>query len=201
MRAAYILTIAFLMMTSCNEPVNKAIEFDGASVDSVSKALGKETVELVPITREQVIAQIAKDTCLLGLKYGMSSEQIDNHSISLHKKNILKMNKDGKYFGLIETDNQNYVVFAFAPFVQDRTMYGLGLSLYYPKDSIPVNYSVWTNLLDKQLGKHKETKSEHISNLRRWSMYNVDISLWPSDGELSLVFRNTELETLLFTKK
>src|SRR5690606_25002599 len=139
-----------------------------------------------------------RDTCLLGFKYGMNSQELSIHLDSLVNENILKMDADENLSGIINIYEHDAYKFTFAPFIQNDIMYGAGFSLSCPEVSVKLNYSKWTDFLDRQFGQHIETTSEFVGDIKQWLLNNIQISLWITSNELSLSFRDSKLEESLF---
>src|SRR5690606_5072109 len=100
--AAYILATT-IGLIACNESQQKAIEPVQTNTDSTFNAsrIEKKSERTISVTREQLIAQIKRDTCLLGFKYGMNSQELSIHLDSLVNENILKMGADENLSGII----------------------------------------------------------------------------------------------------
>ncbi len=197
--AVYILAMTILTLIACNESQLKVIEPDRTTNDSTFNATRVEnkSERTIPVTREQLIAQIKRDTFLLGFKYGMNSEELSNHLDSLVNENILKMNEDENLSGIITIHDHGAYKFTFSPFLQNDIIYGAGYSLSYPEVSIQLNYSNWTDFLDRQFGSHIEKTLESVGDIKQWLLNNIQISLWIYNDELSLEFRNSKLEESL----
>lgn len=136
MKNVFTLIIAILAFTSCSSSSYK--KEPKSAIEIYNEAYEKATKSKIDI-----------DTLFLGLRFGMTKEEVDTHLQRMKKTGKIKINALGKYEYLFKTKEEDISATIDAHYFNNN-LYGLSLNLdTYYINGVPLNSMGKDVMLDK----------------------------------------------------
>lgn len=182
----FTVLISLFMFSSCGNPNSKPTESRKSVVnDSLGNLQGLEQSALA--------SKKITDTVLLDYRFGMTKEQVLNHTQELYNKRTIKRNYNDKYYFEIQSKtNEKYKGYLIAEYYKEK-LFLIGLTFSDEASNIMV-FSTLSDLLKDKYGD-ADIMEKPVTDMNVYDRYWIrnNLKIWLSTGITNAVIQYIDL--------